>query len=178
MKKIFSFYFIIKKKYCQCSTHSFQMQIRWEYVSGKLGKTWEMDNFRHIIVFLSCRLLCLCWWIFYGSDTTFTIHLFGSRWMLCFITTRKAYYNQKKTFYDSNGLRPNIRRNFGTTILIEVKRKKTAYISTGWSGFWIKVFQNKILLFSRVLNFSEENFNTRFTRVEKSFRKVSNSLKK
>ena len=89
-------------------------------------------------LYQTCRLLCLCWWIFYGSDTTFTIHLFGSRWMLCFITTRKAYYNQKKTFYDSNGLRPNIRRNFGTTILIEIKRKKTAYISTGWSGFWIK----------------------------------------
>ena len=41
------------------------------------------------------------------------------------------------------------------------KRKKTAYISTGWRGFWIKVFQNKILLFSRVLDFPEEIFNPR-----------------
>ena len=41
------------------------------------------------------------------------------------------------------------------------KRKKTAYISTGWSGFWIQVFQNKISLLSRVLDFSEEIFNPR-----------------
>jgi len=39
--------------------------------------------------------------------------------------------------------------------VIETHRKKTAYISTGWSCFGIKVIR-KILLFSRVLNFSVE----------------------
>ena len=39
-------------------------------------------------------------------------------------------------------------------------RKKTAYISTGWSSFWIKVFQNKVLLLKRARDFSERIFNS------------------